>query len=164
MHHPHEPIMYSGKNIFKNNESPLQCFFKSFKAKINQTQQCTNFIHMYCDVDHERDLTDRRSVKYNNCLFNVNITKSCSRKQIETLPSSESSDTREIYTCVVDQNWIIFYVDQLVIQLALLKNYMSKIRLLSNTYSLIESHLRKNLSTSSSLTSMDITSDKHSPQ
>ena len=39
MHHPHGTIMYSSKNIFKVNESPLQYFLKLGKADINQTWQ-----------------------------------------------------------------------------------------------------------------------------
>ena len=32
MHRPHEPIMYSRKNIYKIDESPHQCYFKAGDA------------------------------------------------------------------------------------------------------------------------------------
>ena len=34
MHHPHEPIMYSRKNIYNNHEIPHQCLFKTGDAEI----------------------------------------------------------------------------------------------------------------------------------
>ena len=34
IHHPHEPIMYSGNKILITNESPHQCFFKTGDAEI----------------------------------------------------------------------------------------------------------------------------------
>ena len=34
--HPHEPIVYSMKSIFKVYESPLKCFLKSIKVEMNQ--------------------------------------------------------------------------------------------------------------------------------
>ena len=39
MHHQHEPIVYSRKNIFKLNEIPHKHFFKAVSAEINQTQE-----------------------------------------------------------------------------------------------------------------------------
>ena len=35
---PHEPIIYSRKNIFKPNEIPHQFFFKAVSAEIKKTQ------------------------------------------------------------------------------------------------------------------------------
>ena len=39
MHHQHEPIMYPINNIFKLNDSPLQCFFNTDSVEMNQTQK-----------------------------------------------------------------------------------------------------------------------------
>ena len=109
MHNPHEPIMYSMKNIFKKNESSLQCFFKSGKADINQTQQYSNFLHKYFDADNARDLTDIILVTYTSHLFNGTIVNRCSNKQTKTLRISSNAEERSMYTDVVDKNWIIMF-------------------------------------------------------
>ena len=105
--HPHEPIMYSPKHIFKLNNSPLQCFFRYYKSEINQTQKYSHFLHAYFDEDHARDINYRFSVTSNNRLFNGTIVDWCYKKQIETLRISYDADAREMYTCVLDQNGII---------------------------------------------------------
>ena len=99
-------IMYSRKNIFKANESPLQCLFKSGKSGINQTQQYSNFIHTYCDTDRARDSTYRHSVIYNSRLFNGTIVDWCSNKKNQTLWSSSNANKISMYTDVLDINWI----------------------------------------------------------
>ena len=60
MNHPHEPILYSRNNISKLNAILLKYFLKSIKDYIKQSQQYSNFIHMYCDAYHKRDLNDKR--------------------------------------------------------------------------------------------------------
>ena len=47
IHHPHEPIMYSRKNIFMTNEIPHQCFFKTGDAEIMKNWEYFNFLHTY---------------------------------------------------------------------------------------------------------------------
>ena len=59
IHHPHEPIMYSRKKIYKTKETPHQYYFKAGYSKINKTKEYSNFLHTYCDVDHARDIVDR---------------------------------------------------------------------------------------------------------
>ena len=56
MRHIHEPIMYPMKNIFENNESPHQFFFKSGKAEINQAQKYSNPLYKYFYAEHARDI------------------------------------------------------------------------------------------------------------
>ena len=46
MHHPHESIIYSRKNIYKTDENPHQCYFKAGYAEINKTRNIPNsFTH-----------------------------------------------------------------------------------------------------------------------
>ena len=99
--------MHSSKKIFKNNESPLQCLFKSGKADINQTQKYSNFLHTYFDADHTRNITDRQSVTSTTHIFNSTIVNCCSKKQTKTSWNSSNSETIEMYTGVLDQNWIL---------------------------------------------------------
>ena len=106
MCHPHEHIMYSRNNIFKANEIPLKCFFKSGKAEINQTQQYSKLIHSYCGADHARDITVRRSVTSTSHLSNGAIIDWCSKKQTKTFQSSFNPETIAIYKGMVDQDCI----------------------------------------------------------
>ena len=39
MHHSHGTIIYSRNKLFKNNEIPIHCLFKSGKSDIKQTQK-----------------------------------------------------------------------------------------------------------------------------
>ena len=39
MYHPNEPIIYSRRNVFKLNEIPHQCFFKSGSVEIKKSQE-----------------------------------------------------------------------------------------------------------------------------
>ena len=41
MHPPHEPILYSRKNIFKIKKRPLQYFFNSGNTEINKKKNIT---------------------------------------------------------------------------------------------------------------------------
>ena len=50
MYHPHEPIMYLRKYIFKANKISLNFFFKSVKDETKQTQQYSKQFHTYCDA------------------------------------------------------------------------------------------------------------------
>ena len=52
--------MYSEKKIYKTDESPHQCYFKSGDAEINKNEEYSNFLHTYCYVDNVRDIADRR--------------------------------------------------------------------------------------------------------
>ena len=71
LHHPHEPIIYSRKKIFKLNEILHQYFFGLVSAEINKTQEYCNFLHTYCDTDHARDICDRISIMSIDHLFSV---------------------------------------------------------------------------------------------
>ena len=106
MHHPHEPMMYSIKKSFNKNESPHQCFFKAGDVEINKNQEYSNFLHTYCDSDHARDISDRRSVASTAHLFNGTVIGCSPNKQPDTYISSSNAETRAMYTGVLYQNCI----------------------------------------------------------
>ena len=106
MHNPHEPIMYSSKNIHKNEESPYQCYFKAGDTEIRKTKEDSNFIHTFCDEYHSRDISDRNSVTSTVNHLNGTIIGWCSKKQSETSRINSDAETRAIYTGVLYQNWI----------------------------------------------------------
>ena len=104
IHHQHKPIISTMKIIFKTNKSPLQCFFNTSSADINQTQEYSNFLHTYCDVDHAGYLRDRLSVNSTSHLFNGTIIDWCANNQSVTSQDSSKEETREMYTGVLYQN------------------------------------------------------------
>ena len=65
-----------------------------------------NFINIYCDADHVRDISARRSVTYTVNIFNVTIIEWCANKQSETSIIRSNAETRAVYTGVFYQNWI----------------------------------------------------------
>ena len=104
--HKHEPIMYSRNKIHITEEIPHQFYFKSGDAEIRKTKECSNFLHTYCDVDHERGVSDRRTVTFTVHLFNGTIIYWCAKKKSETSRSSSNAETRAMYTGVLYQNCI----------------------------------------------------------
>ena len=106
MHHPHEPIMYSRKNILKLNESPRQLLFKVGSAESSKIQEESNFIHTYCDTYHARDISDRRSFTLTYHLWNVTFINWCDKKQLETYQISNNAETRSTYKGVLYNNYI----------------------------------------------------------
>ena len=106
MHHPHEPIMYSRKKIYKTEETPHQWYFKAGDTKINKNKEYSNFLHTYCDADHAIDTSDRISFTSTVHILNGTLIAWCNKKQSETSINSSNEETRAIYTGVLDQNWI----------------------------------------------------------
>ena len=95
--------------IFKANKSLLQCFFKSGKYGIKQTQKYSNFLHTYFCAGHARGVADRHAVTSTAHIFNGAIIYWCSKKQTETSWISSNTETIAMYTEVVDKNWIIIF-------------------------------------------------------
>ena len=106
IHHPHETIMKPRNKIIRTEYIPLQCYFKAGYAEISKTKEYSKFLHKYCDSDHARDISDRRSVTSTVHLFNGTIIDWCSKKQSETLRISSNTETRAMYTVLLDQHWI----------------------------------------------------------
>ena len=73
MHHPHKPIMYPRKEIYKTHDIPNQCYFKAGDSETNKNKESSNFLHIYCDADCARDLAERCSVTLKCYLFNVTL-------------------------------------------------------------------------------------------
>ena len=80
IHHPHEPIMYSGKKIYKNHERSHQCYLKTGNVEINKNQEYPNFIHTHCNVDHAIYISYIRLVKSKVHLFNGNLIEWSAKK------------------------------------------------------------------------------------
>ena len=83
MHNPHEPIAYSRNNMFKTYESPHQCYFKGGDTETNNNEEYPNFLHKYCDADHSRNLSGRRSVTSIVHLFNITLIYWCAKKNMK---------------------------------------------------------------------------------
>ena len=98
--------MYSINKVHKNGEIPHQCYFKTGDSEIRKNTEYSNFLHTYCDADYAIDIADRSSVTYTVKLFNGNLIDWGDRNQSETSGSSSNSETRAMYTGVLDQNWI----------------------------------------------------------
>ena len=92
--------------IYKRHEIPHHCSFKAGNAEIDKNQEYSNFFHTYYDVDHARNITERRSVTSTVHLFNETIIDWCDKKQYDTPRISSNAETRAIYTGVLDQDWI----------------------------------------------------------
>ena len=99
-------------HVFNKNhiteESTHKCYFKAGDAEISKNKEYSNLLHTYCDADHERDISDRHSVTSSFHLFNSTIIDWCAKKQSETSRSRSNSETRAMYTGVLDQNSIRF--------------------------------------------------------
>ena len=101
--------MYAGTKIHKTEESSHQCYFKEGYAEMSKNEEYSNFLHTYCDADHERDISDRRSVTSSFHLFNSTIIDWCAKKQSETSRGSSNAETRAMYKGVLDQNCIRYF-------------------------------------------------------
>ena len=102
MYHPHEPIMYSRKKIHKTEKSPHQCYFKAGYSEIIKNKEYSNFLHTYCDENHAKDISDRRSVTSTVHLFNGTVIDWYAKKQSETSRISANTESTTIYTGVLD--------------------------------------------------------------
>ena len=107
MQHPHEPIMYSKKEKFQNKLGTTSMFFLEGSAEMNKNQECSDFIHTYFEVDHARDISNRRSVTSTVYFFNGTVIYWCANKKYETSRSSSNEEIMAISTYVLDQNLII---------------------------------------------------------
>ena len=87
-------------------------FFKSDGAEI-KTQEYYNLLHTYCNTYHERYLSDSPTTTSTDHLLNETVIYWCSDKEYDKPQSIPNSETKEIYTGVLDKNWIIYFTDQL---------------------------------------------------
>ena len=83
-----------------------QCYFKSGNTEISKNKEYFNFLHAYCDSDHAIYIFDRLLVTSTVHIFNGTIMDWCDKKQYGTSRNSSNSETRAMYTGVLDQNWI----------------------------------------------------------
>ena len=70
--------------FLKTNDSPLYCFFNTGNSEMNQTQKYSNFLHIYCDANHARYISDMWYVTSTSHLFNSTIKDLRHKKQYDT--------------------------------------------------------------------------------
>ena len=107
MYHPHEPIMSSRKKMHRNYKITHQYYFKAGDAEIRKNKEYYNFLHIYCNTDYSRYISDRRLVTSTFHLLNGTLIDWFSKKQYEIPKISSNTETRTMYKGVLDQNWII---------------------------------------------------------
>ena len=97
---------YSFKDNYIQKRYPTSIFLQGRQCRDKETQYHPKLLHIYCDADHERYLSDRGSITSTTHLFNDTIIDQCSNSQYETSISSSKSEKRSMYTGVLYQNWI----------------------------------------------------------